>query len=70
MTETQQWIIHFLTGKGWTSPTKIGEAYGRMQDKDGYHSSWSSPKCLVLVQKGILERNDNGHYRLKPGNIL
>lgn len=64
MTKTQQWIINYLQGKDWTSPTEIGAAYGAEHGKSGYHSSWASPKCLVLVQKGLLERSSRGFYRL------
>ncbi len=57
----EKWIVDFLKGKCWTSPTRIGNAYGGGQ----CHSSWASPKCLRLVEMGLLERDDRGWYRLK-----
>lgn len=70
MTKTQEWIIKYLKGKGFTSPTEIGRAYGREKYQGwygftGYHSSWASPRCKKLVEMGLLERNDRGHYRLR-----
>ncbi len=64
LTESEQWIVDFLKAKDWTSPTEIGNARGKIDRKD-LHSSWASPKCKKLVDKGILERSENGRYRLK-----
>lgn len=61
---TDQWIVTFLEGKDWTSPTSIGKAYGTENNKEDLHSSWASPKCKKLVSFGLLERSKNGHYRL------
>jgi len=63
-------IIEYLKGRDFTSPTEIGEAYGVFKHgphhfKTGYHSAWASPRCKKLVEKGILERNERGHYRLR-----
>lgn len=62
MSEKQQWILAFLDGKGWTSPTDIGLArsYGQRRSLG---SAWASPECQALVASGHLERNDAGHYR-------
>ena len=56
------WILEFLKGKDWTSPTEIGDRYG------GKGSMWASPKCKKLVEQGLLERSDRGWYRLKQRN--
>lgn len=65
-----EFILEYLKGMDFTSPTEIGWAYGelkhgRFHDKTGYHSAWASPRCKKLVEKGLLERNEFGHYRLK-----
>ena len=65
-----EFILEYLKGKDFTSPTNIGEAYGAFKhgyfhDRIGYHSAWASPRCKKLVEKGLLERNEFGHYRLK-----
>lgn len=60
-----QWIVSFLSGKDWTSPTSIGMAYGAVHNKKDIHSAWASPKCKKLVELGLLDRSENGHYRLK-----
>lgn len=60
MTKTKQFILSYLKGKEFTSPTEIGSAYCQ-----GLHSAWASPKCLSLTKEGYLERNDKGWYKLK-----
>lgn len=73
VTEQEKWIIEYLTGRDWTSPSDIGWAHGDHlleQGKcvgTGHHSSWASPKCLKLVKAGLLERNKRGRYRLVTG---
>ena len=66
--EQEQWIVDFLQGKDWVQPTKIGLARGEIE-KRFLHSSWASPKCKKLVDKGILERSENGWYRFKKQEI-
>lgn len=69
MTKTKKFIIKYLKDRGWCSPTQIGRAYENSKIGDNAfhnsHSAWASPKCLQLTAKGILERNEKGHYRLK-----
>jgi len=47
------------------SPTKIGEVVGG-KTKTGTirHSSWASPICKKLVEKGFAVRGRGGWYRL------
>lgn len=45
-------------GRDWISPTEIGN------EVMGGHSSVGSPICKKMVEQGLAERNDNGHYRL------
>ena len=66
----RDFILQFLAGREFTSPSEIGEAYGAykhgpLHAKSGYHSAWASPKCKALVDEGVLERNSAGHYRLR-----
>ena len=42
----------------WVSPTTIGAII------NGGHSSVGSPVCKTMVERGIAERNEKGHYRL------
>ena len=67
MTEIQTWIMKYLDGRGWVSPTQIGRAYGDHKHGNnsfhGYHSAWASPQCLKMVGLGLVERNKKGHYR-------
>ena len=64
-----EFILEFLKGRDFTSPSTIGEAYGRYKHGDhhyktGYHSAWASPRCKRMVRNGELLRNELGHYRL------
>lgn len=45
-------------GRDWVSPTEIGGAI------NGGHSSVGSPVCKEMVDLGLVERNDKGHYKL------
>lgn len=59
--------MKYLDGRGWTSPSVIGIAYGDHLHGNNsfhnYHSAWASPRCKSLVKKGLVVRNDKGHYR-------
>lgn len=65
-----EWIVTFLKGKGWVSPTEIGQRYGQAFNRPNLHSSWASPKCKKLAEIGLLERCELkgriGYYRVKP----
>ena len=60
LTKEQLWIYTFLKNRDWTSPTEIGRAWSSR-----HHSSWASPKCKKLVEYGLLERNEQGWYRIR-----
>jgi hypothetical protein len=45
-------------GRDWVSPTEIG------REINGGHSSVGSPVCKKMVELGLAERNEKGHYRL------
>jgi hypothetical protein len=63
LTKNEQAIMDFLKQQPrlFYPPTWIAV---KMFPNTNRHSAWSSPICLRLVEKGLLERNDNGHYKL------
>lgn len=65
LTKNQEWIIDYLRGKDYVSPSVIGWAHAKAFGYSlSHHSSWASPICLKLVNLGILLRNERGHYKL------
>lgn len=66
LTKNEEWIIAYLKGKDYVSPTVIGECHAETFGFSSFthHSAWASPICLRLVEKGLLLRNQKGHYKL------
>lgn len=65
LTECEKWVVDYLKGKDYTSPSRIGIDHARTFGfSDTHHSSWASPVCKRLVEKGVLIRNPKGHYKL------
>lgn len=65
LTKNEEWVIGYLKGKDYVSPTIIGCAYAATFGfSRTCHSRWASPICLRLVKKGLLLRNEKGHYKL------
>lgn len=64
--ESADWICSFLEGKTFTSPSVIGRAHADAHGilSGNHHSSWASPICKRMVAEGLLERNQDGCYRL------
>lgn len=64
--ESADWICSFLEGKDFTSPSVIGRAHADAHGirSGNHHSSWASPICKRMVAEGLLERNQDGCYRL------
>jgi len=54
----QEVVMEYLDQKypEFCSPTQIGK------DIYDHHSAWGSRICLRLVQLGLAERNEHGHY--------
>jgi len=72
LTKKQEWMLNYLkensnyaNGKAieYVSPTEVGRAYGKANDKKGCQSSIASPTLLKLVELNLIKRNDNGHYK-------
>ena len=65
LTKSEEWIISYLKGKDYVSPSVIGTEHARTFGFSGaHHSCWASPICLRLVEKGLLLRNKKGRYKL------
>jgi len=65
----QQAVLDLLLERSpeFVSPTKIARL---LHPNTGRYSSWASPICKRLVDLGGLERNEKGHYRVKPSVII
>lgn len=64
LTGNEQAVYSYLQNYAfWTSPTLIGMEVG--DKKYTSASSWASPICKRLVEKGYAERNKKGLYRAK-----
>lgn len=72
MTDKEYAILEYLFRRtGYTheylSPTQIGNDVGGRKASGGLrHSAWASPTCHELVDMGLAERNERGHYRITP----
>ncbi len=65
LTKNEEWIIEYLKGKDYVSPTIIGLEHAKAFGLLGlHHSCWASPICLRMVKEGLLLRNRKGHYKL------
>lgn len=50
LTKSEEWIISYLKGKDYVSPSVIGTEHARTFGFSGaHHSCWASPICLRLV---------------------
>lgn len=65
LTKNEQKVMAYLKGMDtFVSPTEIARGVGG-KSASGLprHSAWSSPICKRLVEKGLLERSNDGWYR-------
>lgn len=69
LTENEEAVLKYLRSVlVCVSPTEIGRAVGGYtKGKFLRGSSWASPICKRLVEKGLLERSPKGWYRAKAG---
>jgi predicted transcriptional regulator len=65
--ERSKKILSYLMkrrSEGYISPSKIAARIGLQWGE----SNKISPNCLRMVEAGILERNEKGHYRIKEAS--
>ena len=79
LTNKEEWMLNYLKENSnyrngnsveYISPTEVGRAYGESKGKKGYHSSVSCPVLLKLTKFGLIQRNENGHYKYSEGLSL
>lgn len=67
LSTNEQNVLDYL--KRWPndfiSPTQIGHVVGGRGKWAYRHSSWASPICKRLVKKGLVERSNEGWYKVK-----
>ena len=73
LTPRQTWMLNYLhlkwcdSKEQWITPTEIGSEYGDWlhhgKAPHSYHSAAASKTLLKLTDKGLIERNERGHYR-------
>jgi hypothetical protein len=73
LTLKQTWMLNYLhlkwceSKEQWITPTEIGSKYGDWLHHGKapriYHSAAASKTLLKLTEKGLIERNERGHYR-------
>ncbi|MEK7484855.1 MAG: hypothetical protein AABZ60_11050 [Planctomycetota bacterium] len=68
-------VLNYLQkNSSWVSPTEIAYEIGGYSTRGKRrNSSWASPICKQLVEKGLVDRNEHGHYKakehLKPSSL-
>jgi len=68
MNTDEREIFHFL--KSWGGEyVSAAEIARRASGKKRFHDdpNWAKPVLVNMVERGILENNVNGRYRIKPG---
>lgn len=66
ITEKQQACLEFLKARPgqFVKPTEVGNALSTAPDGTS-PSAWASPILKRLVKRGLVERNERGHYKAK-----
>ena len=64
MSPNEEKVIEFMKGRDFTGPSVMGMAIFNK-----WESSRTSQVCKRLVKKGLMVRNDKGHYKIKETNM-
>jgi hypothetical protein len=67
MDSEEREIFYYLKGwqKEFISPTEIcRRAGGKKRFRE--HADWAKPVLMRMVEKGVLETDSSGYYRIKP----
>lgn len=71
LTKKQEWFINYLRFMSkeapdqFISPTHIGIQYMKHLGKNVFRTSEASTTLRSMEKKGLVERNNRGHYRIK-----
>jgi hypothetical protein len=67
MNTEEREVFHFLQSWG-TDFINAAEIARRAGTKKKFHEdpNWAKPVLMVMVERGILESDSNGRYRIKP----
>jgi hypothetical protein len=65
MTDKQKWIYDYMrdNAERFISPSEIGREYGKSKGKAKWGSQHSSKTLIAMVNKKVLEKNHDAHYR-------
>ena len=63
--KSEEAVLDYLKKQeGYVSPTSIGRVVGGYTSRGlPRHSSWASPICKRLVNRGLVQRNEKGWYQ-------
>jgi hypothetical protein len=67
LNDKQKWMYQYVVGCGdrFVSPTEVAKKYGYEFKGKELESKFSSPTLTWLVNEGLLEKNEKGHYKKK-----
>jgi len=67
LNDKQKWMYQYVVSCGdrFVSPTEVAKKYGYEFKGKELESKFSSPTLTWLVNEGLLEKNNKGHYKKK-----
>jgi hypothetical protein len=67
LNDKQKWMYQYVISCGdrFVSPTEVAKKYGYEFKGKELESKFSSPTLTWLVNEGLLEKNEKGHYKKK-----